>query len=70
VKSLAQENHTWISEERAMRSGVGGGAGGVIFGASGGDGRCERTLVFRDGRASSEDWSGDPEFCKRFSRRR
>jgi hypothetical protein len=49
--------------------GVGVGVGGVIFGASGDPVRCERTLVFRDGRVAEEDWSGEPEFCKRFVRR-
>jgi hypothetical protein len=49
--------------------GVGVGVGGAIFGASGEPVHCERTLVFREGRAVEEDWSGEPEFCKRFARR-
>ena len=71
VKSGELDSHTWIGEERATRAGGGGGgAGGVIFGASGEHGRCERTLVFRDGFAVGGDWSGDPEACKRFAKRR
>jgi hypothetical protein len=70
VRSGARESHTWISEDRVERGGGGsGGAGGVVFGADGG-GRCERTLVFREGRAVDQDWSGDAGFCKRFARRR
>jgi len=49
--------------------GVGVGSGGAIFGSSGEPVRCERTLMFRDGRVADEDWTGEPEFCKRFARR-
>lgn len=54
--------------------GGGGGVGGVIFGVGGGPSaeaqvRCERALIFRDGRVTDEDWSGDPHFCQRFARR-
>jgi hypothetical protein len=57
------------------RGGGGGGVGGVIFGVGGGSGteavmRCERALVFRDGRVIDEDWTGDQDFCMRFARRR
>ena len=48
--------------------GVGVGVGGVIFNPSGESVRCDRTLVFREGRVVEEDWSGEPEFCKRFAR--
>jgi hypothetical protein len=71
---IANESHTWVSEDRvpqAQRSG--GGAGGVLFGGSASDAaaRCERTLVIRDGRVVREgDWNGAPEYCKRFSRPR
>lgn len=70
MKSGGLENHTWLTEERVARAGGGGGAGGAIFGAGGESGRCERTLMFRDGRVVDEDWSGEPEFCKRFGRPR
>jgi hypothetical protein len=84
VKSGGQENHTWVTDERMPRGGsdvyggvgvgrgvgIGVGVGGAIFGASGEPVRCERTLVFREGRVVDEDWSGEPEFCKRFVRRR
>ena len=69
----ARGSHTWVSEDRlaqAQRSG--GGAGGVVFGAPDVTAaRCERTLVVQDGRVvRGGDWSGAPEFCKRFARPR
>lgn len=70
AKSGARESHTWVTEDRVMRSaGDAGGPGGVIFGADVG-GRCERTLVFRAGRVADQNWAGDAGFCKRFARRR
>jgi hypothetical protein len=48
--------------------GVGVGVGGVIFNPSGETVRCDRTLVFREGRVVEQDWSGEPAFCKRFAR--
>lgn len=80
-----RDSHTWRSEDRppntgprvgvgigmgSGRVGVGIGAGGALFGGSGEAVRCDRTLVFRDKRVSDENWSGDPEFCKRFARRK
>ena len=50
---------------------VGVGVGGVIFGpgtSTSGPVRCDRTLVFREGRVADENWAGDPEFCSRFAR--
>ena len=38
----------------------------MIFAAA----RCDRTLAFRDGRVVDERWAGDPEYCKRFARRK
>jgi hypothetical protein len=49
--------------------GVGVGVGGSIFGPSGELARCERTLVFKQGRVVGEDWKGDDELCRRFVRR-
>ena len=50
----------------------GGGVGigtGVIFGGGGGDlVRCERTLIFRNGRVADQTWQGDPGFCSNFRR--
>jgi len=54
---------------QTQRSGS-GGVGGAFFGAESDKvQRCERTLVFRQGRAVNENWAGDPAFCKRFARR-
>jgi len=71
----ARDSHTWLSEDRPPERGAvspGAGAGGAIFGAGspGAPVRCDRTLMFRDGRAVDENWTGDPGFCKRFARRR
>jgi hypothetical protein len=60
------DSHTWLSDESAPRAQGSGGVGGMIFAAA----RCDRTLAFRDGRVVDERWSGDPEFCKRFARRK
>jgi hypothetical protein len=49
--------------------GVGVGVGGAVFGPSGSPARCERTLVFREGRVVGEDWAGDDALCRRFARR-
>ena len=61
------DSHTWLSDDSAPRvQGSGGGVGGMIFAAA----RCDRTLAFRDGRVVDERWAGDPEYCKRFARRK
>lgn len=68
----ARDSYTWLSEDqlpRAQRSG--GGAGGVIFGAAPEStaASCERTLLIQDARVvRAGDWSGTPEFCRRFAR--
>jgi hypothetical protein len=69
VKSGSRDNHTWTTEDRVARSGGSGGAGGVVFAADGGK-RCDRTLVFSQGRVVNENWAGDPGLCKRFARRK
>lgn len=72
----AKDSHTWLFEDRPPRDsprvgvGVGIGAGGALFGGSGQPVRCDRTVAFRDGRVADEQWTGDPEVCKRFARRK
>ena len=57
-----------------MRSGGGGtrvGFGtGVRFagGSRGAPARCERTLIFREGRVSEQQWQGAAEACELFRR--
>lgn len=74
--------HTWVSEATQRRGtvfpsiglfGGSGGIGGVGVGATVGPGgvglaRCERTLVFRDGRAVEQTWLGDGDYCGSFRR--
>jgi hypothetical protein len=60
------DSHTWLSDDSAPRVQGSGGVGGMIFAAA----RCDRTLAFRDGRVVDERWAGDPEYCKRFARRK
>jgi hypothetical protein len=74
--------YTWVSEGAGTRGSVspsigigigsGGGVGigtGVIFGAAGGEPvRCERTLIFRDGRVAEQNWQGPVEYCSSFRR--
>jgi hypothetical protein len=73
--------YTWQSESTAPRGrlypsvGIFGGSGGVgvgtgvTFGGGGGELiRCDRTLVFRNGRVAEQTWQGDPAFCESFRR--
>lgn len=73
--------HTWISEGSVSRGtlfpsiGIGIGSGGIGVGTgvtlgSGGYAqvRCERTLVFSDGRVTDQTWQGDADFCNGFRR--
>ena len=60
------DSHTWLSDDSAPRVQGSGGVGGMIYAAA----RCDRTLAFRDGRVADERWAGDPEYCKRFARRK
>ena len=74
--------YTWVSESAGSRGssavgfGIGGGSGGgigvgtgIMFGAGGGESiRCERTLIFRDGRVDEQTWLGPEQYCKSFGR--
>ena len=74
--------YTWVSETVTSRPaffpslGLFGGSGGVGFGTgvtmgSGGGGelsRCERTLIFSNGRVSEQTWNGPADYCGSFRR--
>lgn len=52
-----------------------GGSGGVGFGTGVTTGpgggelvRCDRTLIFRNGRVAQQTWQGEPAFCEKFKR--
>jgi len=73
--------YTWVSEGAATRGGVfpsigiSGGSGGVglgtgvIFASGGGETvRCERTLIFEEGRVAEQNWMGPEDFCSGFRR--
>jgi hypothetical protein len=74
--------YTWVSEGVGTRGRVspsigigmssGGGVGvgtGVTFGSGGGEPvRCERTLIFREGRVAEQNWQGPSEYCDTFRR--
>lgn len=73
--------YTWLSEGSVSRGtlwpsiGIFGGSGGVGVGTGvtvmpgGGElARCERTLVFRDGRVVEQTWQGSAEYCASFRR--
>ena len=68
--------HTWVSEDirRATPSagvifgtGVSGIGARMPFGA-GEAVRCDRTLVFRDGRVAEASWAGPYDYCSAFRR--
>jgi len=41
----------------------------VTMGSGGGEpARCERTLVFKDGRVVEQTWLGSAEYCSTFRR--
>jgi hypothetical protein len=80
---LSQERYayTWVSEGAVSRGaiwpsiGIFGGSGGVGVGTGvtvgpGGSelARCERTLVFSDGRVVEQTWQGSAEYCSSFRR--
>ncbi len=71
--------YTWAWEGSRSRTGVSpsvgigigsGGFGigsGVTFGSGGSESvRCERTLIFENGRVAEQNWQGPPEICDRF----
>jgi len=74
--------YTWVSEGAGTRGRVspsigigmssGGGVGvgtGITFGSGGGEPvRCERTLIFRNGRVAEQKWQGPAEYCESFRR--
>ena len=73
--------YTWVSETVTSRPaffpslGLFGGSGGLGFGTGvtmgGGGGeltRCERTLIFQNGRVVEQTWNGPADFCGSFRR--
>jgi hypothetical protein len=74
--------YTWVSDGTYSRGsvhpsiGISGGSGGgigigtgIMFGSGGGEpARCERTLVFKDGRVDEQNWQGPSEYCRSFAR--
>ena len=74
--------YTWVSETVTSRPaffpslGIFGGSGGVGFGTGvtmggGGGGelsRCERTLIFSNGRVVEQTWNGPADYCGSFKR--
>jgi len=74
--------YTWVSESVGSRGsvhpsiGISGGSGGgigigtgIMFGSGGGEPvRCERTLIFKNGRVDEQNWQGPAEYCRSFAR--
>lgn len=74
--------YTWVSDSVGSRGSVhpsigisgssGGGIGigtGILFGPGGGEPvRCERTLIFKDGRVEEQNWQGPAQYCRSFGR--
>jgi len=74
--------YTWVSDGTYSRGsvhpsiGISGGSGGgigigtgIMFGSGGGEPvRCERTLIFENGRVDEQNWQGPSEYCKTFGR--
>lgn len=73
-----RESHTWVSEGRLSRLtpnigifvGSGGSGSGVSVSSQpvGPPTRCERTLIFQDGRVVEQSWEGDADYCSTFVR--
>ena len=81
--SDGRDVYTWVSDSVGSRGsssvgfGIGGGRGGgvgigtgIMFGSGGGEpvARCERSLVFKDGRVDEQTWQGPAEYCRSFGR--
>jgi hypothetical protein len=79
--SEGRDAYTWVSDGAVSRGtlwpsiGIFGGSGGVgigtgvTMGPGGGEpARCERTLVFKDGRVVEQNWLGSAEYCSTFRR--
>jgi hypothetical protein len=74
--------YTWVSESVGSRAsvhpsvGISGGSGGgigigtgIMFGSGGVEPvRCERTLIFKNGRVDEQNWQGPAEYCRTFGR--
>lgn len=72
-----RESHTWVSEGTISRmmpsisifAGNSGGVGAEVSPQPGGSlYRCERTLLFQDGRVVGQTWRGDGDYCSTFVR--
>jgi hypothetical protein len=79
--SEGRDAYTWVSEGTVSHGalwpsiGIFGGSGGVgigtgvTMGPGGGElARCERTMVFKDGRVVEQTWQGSAEYCSTFRR--
>ena len=72
-----RQSHTWVSEGQLSRLvpsfgifvGSGGGVGAEVTPQRSGPlQRCERTLVFQDGKVVEQTWQGDDNYCSTFIR--
>jgi len=75
--------HTWVNEVNTSRGqfypsvGIFGGSGNVGVGVGVGTSvpfgselkRCERTLVFAEGKVAEQTWTGPDEYCDTFKKR-
>jgi hypothetical protein len=83
TRSDGKDSYTWVSEGVPYVGGgptvgvgvFGGGVSGVgvgvgfPFGGGGGSvSRCERTLVFQEGRVVEQNWIGPADYCASFRR--
>lgn len=73
----SRESRTWVSEGQLSRLvpsigifvGSGGGVGAEVTPQPTGPlKRCERTLVFQDGKVVEQTWTGDDNYCSTFIR--
>ncbi|MGQ0546680.1 MAG: hypothetical protein ACT4P3_15310 [Betaproteobacteria bacterium] len=75
--------HTWVNEVSTSRGqfypsvGIFGGGGNVGVGVGVGTSvpfgaelkRCERTLVFAEGKVAEQTWTGPDDYCDTFKKR-